>query len=158
MENSLEFLEFDEQGTPEEHEDVLWTDSPDPDEDELEEEKKASLADSDYEPLKMYLKEMGNIPLLTKEGEIETSKLIEKGRRKLMEIVFSLPFAVEKILKLGEDVRNGETGIDDIIQNNLDSDEERGNNFSDLDRPDKNTLPETKTDPEGRPGTSKKKQ
>jgi len=32
------------------------------DEDELEEEKKASLADSDYEPLKMYLKEMGNIP------------------------------------------------------------------------------------------------
>lgn len=105
--------------------DIFWTGSADLDKDELEEEKKASLADSNYEPLKMYLKEMGNIPMLTREGEIGTAKLIEKGRVKLMKIVFSLPFAVEKMLMLGEDVRNGETGIGDIIQNNLDSDEAR---------------------------------
>ena len=121
----MEVLEFFEQRTPEEHENIFWTGVADPVEDELEEEKNDSLANSDYEPLNMYLKEMGNFPLLTREGEIVTAKLIEKGRVKLMEVAFSLPFAIEKILMLGEAVRNGEAGLDDIIQNNLDSNEAR---------------------------------
>ncbi|MBA4374288.1 MAG: RNA polymerase sigma factor RpoD [Thermodesulfovibrio sp.] len=64
---------------------------------------------------------MGAIPRLTREGEIDAARLIEKGRINLMEITFSLPFAVEKLLRIGEAVRNNETGLDDIIQSNLDS-------------------------------------
>jgi RNA polymerase primary sigma factor len=83
----------------------------------VDEEKQDSFVDNDYEPLKMYLKEMGSIPLLTREGEIEMAKRIEKGREKLMRIIFSVPFALERLLLLGEAVKNGETALDDIVQN-----------------------------------------
>lgn len=116
-------LDFLEQRIPEERGDMFWANNEDLDEEELEEEKRGALADSDYEPLKMYLKEMGNIPLLTRDGEIETAKRIEKGREKLMRVIFSIPFAVEKLIVLGNSVKNGEGGLDDIIQNNLDSDD-----------------------------------
>jgi RNA polymerase primary sigma factor len=66
---------------------------------------------------------MGNIPLLTREGEIETAKRIEKGREKLMRVIFSIPFAIEKLIAIGSSVKNGEGGLDDIIQNTLDTDE-----------------------------------
>lgn len=116
-------LDFLEQRIPEERGDMFWANNEDLDEEEMEEEKRGALADSDYEPLKMYLKEMGNIPLLTREGEIETAKRIEKGREKLMRVIFSIPFAIEKLIALGNSVKNGEGGLDDIIQNTLDTDE-----------------------------------
>jgi RNA polymerase primary sigma factor len=82
-----------------------------------DDEKQDSLVDSDYEPLKMYLKEMGSIPLLTRDGEIEMAKKIESGREKLMKIIFSVPFALEKLLSIGEAVKSGEAALDDIVQN-----------------------------------------
>jgi RNA polymerase primary sigma factor len=116
-------LDFLDRRIPEERGDMFWANNEDLDQEELEEEKRGALADSDYEPLKMYLKEMGNIPLLTRDGEIETAKRIEKGRENLMRVIFSIPFAVEKLISLGNAVKNGEGGLDDIIQNNLDSDD-----------------------------------
>jgi RNA polymerase primary sigma factor len=110
---------------PEEREDIFWNGGAELDEDDPEEEKKASPVDSNYEPLKMYLREMANIPMLTRDGEIETARLIEKGRVRLMEIIFSLPFAVEKMVMLGDAVRNGEAGLNDIMQNYVDPDEAR---------------------------------
>ncbi len=99
----------------EEHE-VLWTNEEE-DENEIDEEKQESIIDSDYEPLKMYLKEMGSIPLLTRDGEIEMAKKIEKGREKLMKIIFSVPFALEKLIAIGESVKDGEATLDDFVQN-----------------------------------------
>ncbi|MEK6582174.1 MAG: sigma-70 factor domain-containing protein, partial [Nitrospirota bacterium] len=67
---------------------------------EIEEEfieetgKKTAFADLEYDPIKIYLKEMSGVSLLTKEGEVEISKKIESGKRKVAEIIFSLPFAV----------------------------------------------------------------
>jgi RNA polymerase primary sigma factor len=116
-------LDFIDQRIPEERGDMFWANNEDLDEEELEEEKRGALACSDYEPLKMYLKEMGNIPLLTRDGEIGTAKRIEKGRENLMKVIFSIPFAVEKLIGLGNAVKNGEGGLDDIIQSNLDSDD-----------------------------------
>jgi RNA polymerase primary sigma factor len=126
MEKSLEIPEFDAQRTPVNHEHIFWTGGDNQDEDGIEagigEENKNDLADSDYEPLKMYFKEMANISLLTREGEIETAKSIEKGRAKLVEIIFSIPAAAQKLLMLGEAIRSGEAGLDCVIQNNSDSD------------------------------------
>jgi RNA polymerase primary sigma factor len=113
----LDFLEQDEP----ENQDVMWAEGGD--EDEIEEEKKVSLVDNDYEPLKMYLKEMGCIPLLTRAGEVETAKRIERGREKVMRAVISVPFAIEKLIALGISVKEGQIGVDDIIQSNGDSDE-----------------------------------
>lgn len=77
-------------------------------------EREVSLA-SDYEPVKLYLKEMGNIPLLTKEGEIELAKRIERGREKAMKAIFSIPFAIEKLIALGEAMKNGTAPVEEII-------------------------------------------
>ena len=96
--------------------DGLWA-SEEEEEIDSDDEKRDSFIDSDYEPLKMYLKEMGSIPLLTREGEIAMAKKIERGRGKLMKIIFSVPFALERLLSIGEAVKNGEAALDDIVQN-----------------------------------------
>jgi hypothetical protein len=103
-------------GEREEDHGVLWT-KEEEDENEIDEEKQESIIDSDYEPLKMYLKEMGSIPLLTRDGEIEMAKKIEKGREKLMKIIFSVPFALERLIAIGESVKDGEATLDDFVQN-----------------------------------------
>ncbi len=115
----LDFLEQRSSDTR----DAFGDDVEDVEEDDLEEDKNVSFVDSDYEPLKMYLKEMGNIPLLTREGEIETAKRIERGREKMMKAIFSVPFAVEKLLSISNLIKSGDMELDDLIQGSGDSDE-----------------------------------
>ncbi len=131
MAKILETMEFSEEYEEETelefaavHEDedgVQWQD----DEDGFEkgDEPGESLLDSTHEPLKMYLREMGSIPLLSREGEVETAKLIESGREKLVRDMFQVPRLLQKFLALEEGVRTGELKIDDLIQCNLDSDD-----------------------------------
>jgi RNA polymerase primary sigma factor len=117
-----EDLDFLEHRTSDNRE-ALWEENRDAEEDELEEEKNVSFVDNDYEPLKMYLKEMGSIPLLTREGEIDTAKRIERGRENVMRVIFSVPFAVEKLTSLANLVKSGDFELGDLIQGNGDSDE-----------------------------------
>ncbi|GAB4419978.1 MAG: RNA polymerase sigma factor RpoD [Thermodesulfovibrionales bacterium] len=84
---------------------------------EVLEEEKVSFAKFEYEPVKMYLREMGSIPLLTKEGEIDLAKRIEMGREKVMRAIFSLPFALKKLITIGNLVKTGEAPLVEIIQN-----------------------------------------
>lgn len=122
MAKQVDILEFLEQETPEDGEDAFFSGSGDPVEDQDDGVCDVSGTRGDYEPLKMYLKEMGTISRLSSEGEIRTARLIEEGYDKLMGIVLSLPFAVEKMLMLGEAVRNGETGLNEIIKRNIPDD------------------------------------
>ncbi len=70
----------------------------------------------EYDPIHSYMKEMGSVPLLTKEGEIEIAKKIEEGKRRLMIAVFSVPFSLKKLISLGEYIESGEAPLHEIIQ------------------------------------------
>ncbi|MCZ6874925.1 MAG: RNA polymerase sigma factor RpoD [bacterium] len=55
------------------------------------------------DPVRMYLREMGTIPLLTREGEVEIAKRIEEGQNQVVEAMLLNPFAMRELLALGED-------------------------------------------------------
>ncbi len=73
--------------------------------------------EAEYEPIRVYLKEMGSVPLLTREGEVEIAKKIEDGKELMMKVIFSMPFALKKIVEIGELARNGEAPLKDILCN-----------------------------------------
>jgi RNA polymerase primary sigma factor len=78
--------------------------------------EKASSTEGDHEPVKVYLREMTNKSLLTREGEIAIAKKIEKSRKDRLGALFMLPFAVERLASLGEMVLSGETPLPDVMQ------------------------------------------
>ncbi|MGC2063161.1 MAG: sigma-70 family RNA polymerase sigma factor [Thermodesulfovibrionales bacterium] len=100
---------------------ILWQD----DEDDCDrgDDAKETFVDCTHEPLKMYLREMGSIPLLTRQGEVETAKLIESGREKLVRDIFQVPRLMQQFLALEKTVRTGEMKVDDLVQCNIDSDD-----------------------------------
>ena len=106
----FEEYDFDNERTFEAKEDAA-------DEEAVEEEKGSSLFEAEYDPIKVYLKEMGGVPLLTKGSETDLAVQIEKGKERLTGVIFSLAFAVEKLVSLGRMVAAGEAALGHIIQN-----------------------------------------
>jgi RNA polymerase primary sigma factor len=87
---------------------------------ELENEevdKDELLLEGENDPIKIYLKEMGGVPLLTKEGEVQIAMRIEQGEEKLSRVIFSLPFALKKLITLGKMIDIGEAPLENIILN-----------------------------------------
>jgi RNA polymerase primary sigma factor len=82
---------------------------------EGEEAQEAEYDDREYEPIKVYLREMTGRPLLTKEGEIEIAKRIQRSRLKLIWAVFSLPYALNKLVAMGRLVKSGEAPFQDLV-------------------------------------------
>ena len=86
-----------------------------------------SVIGTSNDPVRVYLREMGAVSLLTREGEVEIAKRIEAGQEELFRSVLTSPVAVEDILSLGEDVQNGEVRVRDVVKNldidNMDADE-----------------------------------
>jgi RNA polymerase primary sigma factor len=74
------------------------------------------------DPVRMYLREMGSVSLLTREGEVEIAKRIEEGKREILEVVLNCPFTVREVINLGKDLEEGKIGVKDITRN-IDEDE-----------------------------------
>src|SRR5207248_1572816 len=71
--------------------------------------------DKTNDPVRMYLREMGTVPLLTREGEIELAKRIERGQRSVSKALSRSALVVREIIQLAEEVRNGTVLVRDIL-------------------------------------------
>src|SRR5438105_4899303 len=81
------------------------------------------------DPVRLYLKEMGNFQLLSREQEVEIAKRIEAGEKEVEDEVLRSPVTLDYIIRMGELVEIGEADLRDIFEENeepTDADEERG--------------------------------
>jgi RNA polymerase primary sigma factor len=68
------------------------------------------------DPVRSYLREMGAVPLLTREGEVVIAKRIERGQLLVLKTITRTPLIVKELLQVGEDLRNASRSIKEIIQ------------------------------------------
>ena len=66
------------------------------------------------DPVRMYLREMGSVSLLTRDGEVEIAKRIESGQREILSIVLNWPMAVKEVIHLGQAIKGGRVDIRDV--------------------------------------------
>jgi RNA polymerase primary sigma factor len=90
------------------------------DDDESETELSAESLEKTNDPVRMYLREMGTVPLLTREGEVEIAKRIEKGQKTVLKALSRSPVVVAEMLKLGEELRVGNMHIKHLVNFNED--------------------------------------
>jgi RNA polymerase primary sigma factor len=67
------------------------------------------------DPVRMYLREMGTVPLLTREGEVEIAKRIERGQLRVMKAISRSPIVIREIVGLGDDLRRGVRNIKEVV-------------------------------------------
>src|SRR5688572_31274456 len=93
-----------------------------------EAEAALSTVDSEFgrttDPVRMYMREMGSVELLTREGEIEIAKRIEDGLKHMIQAISSCPTTIEEILRLSELVEKDEMRIDELVDGLVDEDGE----------------------------------
>ncbi|WP_371263932.1 RNA polymerase sigma factor RpoD [Nitrosomonas sp. Nm58] len=97
------------------------------DEDVVEEAEAAlSSVDSEFgrttDPVRMYMREMGSVELLTRESEIEIAKRIEDGLRHMIQAISACPTIIADILNLATEVENDQLRVDELVDGFLDDD------------------------------------
>ncbi len=68
------------------------------------------------DPVRMYLREMGTVPLLTREGEVTIAKRIERGQLVVMKSITRSPIVIKELIAVGDDLRKGVRSIKEIVQ------------------------------------------
>ena len=113
-------------------EQLLMNEAPTPiaEEDVIEEAEEALSTTIDAEfgrttdPVRMYMREMGSVELLTREGEIEIAKRIEDGLKHMIQAISSCPTTIEEILRMAELIEKDEMRIDELVDGLVDEDGE----------------------------------
>jgi len=67
------------------------------------------------DPIRIYLHEMGVVPLLTREGEVDIAKRIERGQRRVLKVLSRSPIVIREVLAIGEDLKRGIRSIEEIV-------------------------------------------
>jgi RNA polymerase primary sigma factor len=104
--------------------------------DEVEEEAEVALSTVDSEfgrttdPVRMYMREMGTVELLTREGEIEIAKRIEDGLKHMVMAISACPTTIADILAMAERVQNEETRVDELVDGLIDPNAADADGFS----------------------------
>ena len=93
----------------------------------------AGELDKGSDPVRLYLREMGNVPLLKREQEVSIAKRIEAGLRKAQRTISRSPIAVAELLRIGEELEAGKIGIRDVVNFSddaeLDEEENRADEY-----------------------------
>jgi RNA polymerase primary sigma factor len=83
--------------------------------DDVELDLSPGTLEKTNDPVRMYLREMGTVPLLTREGEVEIAKRIERGQNRVMKAISRSPIVIREITGLGEDLRRGVRNIKEVV-------------------------------------------
>jgi len=112
---------------------VADDDEDDPVDEDIELDLSAGALDKTNDPVRLYLREMGVVPLLTREGEVVIAKRIERGQIKTKKAITRSPIAVEELLRIGEDLEEDRANIRDIVtfseQAELTGDEDKADEY-----------------------------
>src|SRR5438105_1932147 len=71
--------------------------------------------DKTNDPVRMYLREMGTVPLLTREGEVEIAKRIERGKKTVLKVTTRTPMAAQEIARLADRLSKSEISVRDMV-------------------------------------------
>ena len=82
---------------------------------ELELDLTPGALDKTNDPVRMYLREMGTVPLLTREGEVEIAKRIERGKLAVIKSISRTPTIARVIMQMGDALRNDERSIRELV-------------------------------------------
>ena len=82
---------------------------------DIELDLSAGVLEKTNDPVRLYLREMGIVPLLTREGEVSIAKRIERGQIKTQKAISRSPIAVKELCKLGEELEAGRLNIRDYV-------------------------------------------
>jgi RNA polymerase primary sigma factor len=114
----------------------IATDDDDDDEtidEDIELDLSAGALEKTNDPVRLYLREMGVVPLLTREGEVAIAKRIERGQIKTRKAIARSPIAVEELLRIGDGLEDGTVNIRDIVtfseQAELTGDEDKADEY-----------------------------
>ncbi|HEY2867172.1 MAG TPA: RNA polymerase sigma factor RpoD [Pyrinomonadaceae bacterium] len=87
----------------------------DVDDDELDLDLSAGALDKSNDPVRLYLREMGIVPLLTREGEVSIAQRIERGQIKTHKAISRSPIAVERLIRIGDDLQASRMTIRETV-------------------------------------------
>ena len=82
---------------------------------DIELDLSAGALEKTNDPVRLYLREMGVVPLLTREGEVAIAKRIERGQLKTQKSISRSPIAVRELLRIGEELEIGKLSIREIV-------------------------------------------
>jgi RNA polymerase primary sigma factor len=82
---------------------------------ELELDLTPGALDKTNDPVRMYLREMGTVPLLTREGEVEIARRIERGKLAVIKSISRTPLIAKKVIELGDHLHTGERTIRELV-------------------------------------------
>ncbi len=82
---------------------------------ELELDLTPGALDKTNDPVRMYLREMGTVPLLTREGEVEIAKRIERGKLAVIKSISRTPAVAKTVVQMGEELRAGQRTIRELV-------------------------------------------
>ncbi|MCH7748001.1 MAG: RNA polymerase sigma factor RpoD [Acidobacteria bacterium] len=83
--------------------------------DEIELDLTPSAIDKTNDPVRMYLREMGTVPLLTREGEVEIAKRIERGKLSVLKAISRTPTMAKAVVRMGEQLKSGDRTIRELV-------------------------------------------
>jgi RNA polymerase primary sigma factor len=85
------------------------------DQEELDTSVAPSVLDKTSDPVRLYLREMGTVPLLTRQGEIEIAKRFERGHLRVLKAISRCPIVIREVTTLGADLESGARSIKEIV-------------------------------------------